>query len=419
VYFDVSPLVNYMWKLDLSFSYQYAYINYTLLFVLLVLVPSKSILEKHFFLIIINGIFMPITIIANHIHAGMDACLLFFASIMCSIVLYRFLDQFLKIKNTINITGSKFLTVNRYLNSIFIVSSFMIGYLLITNRSGLKSLNIFQTLDNVYDIRAETSLEGLAAYFPGWIVGFLVPVLVASFLLRKDWISLMLSFVGVFLMFQVFAMKMQLFSLILLVAFGLVFKFSKYVKNYIVEIFYFIVFVICMFEGKLLYAFLDRFFYLPGQLNIHYYQFFSANRKNYFHGSKLGVFFNEPGYTKPMGYVIDEKFYGGGMNANTGYLASTYADIGIFGLVFASVLVAVLLYFLKMLFRKSNEIGYLIAIQVAFILVNAPLTDIFLTNGIIFVFFFALLIKKNVPRTQRIDLSGNHSVIQPPINLHY
>lgn len=395
LYFKVNPLVNYMWKLELNFSNRLSIIHLLMVTFLALTVPTSNTLEKHFFLILIIGIYIPITILSNHTSTGQTFAFIVFISIFGSNLGYRLMNRFFRFKYTINITGYKIFRVDRFLQFNFVISFILIGFLVISNRDALSSFNIFNTFANIYDIRAENTLTGLISYFPGWIVGISVPILLASFLISNDWKSLILSFIGIFLMFQVFAMKIHLFSLILLIVFGLIFKYFNVIKEFLVEIFYLIVFASANLGGDLIYAFLDRFFYLPGQLNIHYYEFFSQNPKNYFNGSKLGFLFNKSYYGKPMGYVIDDKFYGGGMNANTGYLASTYGDLGIPGIVIATFLISLILFFLNILFKKSQFIGYLIAIQTAFALVNAPLNDLFLTNGIIFVFLIALLIKKS------------------------
>lgn len=400
LYFEVNPLVNYMWKLELNFSNRLSIIHLLMLSFLVLTGPTSNTLEKHFFLILIIGIYIPITILSNHTSTGQTFSFIVFLSILGSNFCYRLMNRFFRFRHTINITGYRILSVDRFLQFNFVISFILIGFLIISNKDALLSFNIFNTFANIYDIRAENTLTGLIAYFPGWIVGISVPILVASFLIRNDWKSLILSFIGIYLIFQVFAMKIHLFSLILLLVFGLIFKYFKVIKEVLVEMFFLIVFASANFSGGLIYAFLDRFFYLPGQLNIHYYEFFSQNPKNYFTGSKLGFLFNKSAYGKPMGFVIDDKFYGGGMNANTGYLASTYGDLGIPGIIIATFLIALILYFLNILFKKTKYIGYLIAIQIAFALVNAPLNDLFLTNGTLFVLFIALLIKTKIMMSQ-------------------
>lgn len=396
LYFEVSPLVNYMWKLDLNFSNRLSIFHLLMISFLVLIVPTTNALEKHFFLILIIGIYIPIAILSNHTSTGYTYSFIVFLSILGSILCYRIMNRFYRFKHTVNITGFRILTSDRFLQFNFLISFVLICFLIISNRDALVSFNIFNTFANVYDIRAENTLSGLVAYFPGWIAAISVPILVASFLIRNDWKSLILSFIGIFLIFQVFAMKIHIFSLLLLLVFGLIYKYFKGIKEVLVEMFFLIVFSLSSFFKGPIYAVLDRFFYLPGQLNIHYYEFFSQNPKNYFNGSKLGFLFNKSGYGKPMGFVIDDKFYGGGMNANTGYLASTYGDLGIHGIIIATFLIALILYFLNILFKKSEYIGYLIAIQTAFSLVNSPLNDLFLTNGTLFVFFIALFAKKNI-----------------------
>lgn len=396
MYFEVNPLVNYMWKLTLDFSVKYLLINYFFLFLLIVSLIKMEIIERHFFLVIIIGVFMPMSIICNHTSTSILGCIFTFLNILCTIFLYRIIKFFFKINVVLNFTNRKLFTVDRLLNGVSVVSFLLFGYLILTNFYLLNTFNILSTLEKVYDIREENKLTGIVSYFPGWIMGVCVPILLSSFLIKRNYFSLIFTILGVFLMFQLFALKVQILSFVMLSLFGFTYKYSTYLKNISVEIFYLSVFVISHMFSDIMYVFLDRFFYLTGQLNLHYFEFYNTHPKNYFQGSKLGMFFPESLYKKPMGYIIDEYFYGGGMNANTGYIASSFGELGYWGYLLTSIIISVLLYGIFVLYNKSKLIAYLISVQIAFSLINSPLTDIFLTNGVLIVFIISFALKPNI-----------------------
>jgi hypothetical protein len=115
----------------------------------------------------------------------------------------------------------------------------------------------------------------------------------------------------------------------------------------------------------------------------------------------LGWFFPASEYRKPMGYVIDDYFYGGGMNANTGYIASSFGELGFFGYIFSTLIISIVVYSIFILYQKSKEVAYLIAIQVAFSLINSPLSDIFLTNGVILIIIISFALKPNLKSREK------------------
>ncbi len=390
-----------MWKLSLDYSIKYFIINYFFIIVLTLSLSRKELIERHFFSILIIGVFMPMSIISNHTSSSILGCFFTFLSILFSIYLFRGLNFIFSKNLTLNFTNRRLFTVNRLLNGTLYFSGLLISFLVFSNWHSLTTFNILSTLENVYDIREDNTLTGIVSYFPGWIMGICVPILLASFIIKKNYFILLLTFVGVFLMFQIFAMKVQIFSVIMLCLFSLMYKYSNSLKYYTVEIFYLLVFFISYIFSDIMYVFLDRFFYLTGQLNLHYYEFYSKHAKNYFQGSKLGWFFPASEYRKPMGYVIDDYFYGGGMNANTGYIASSFGELGFFGYIFSTLIISIVVYSIFILYQKSKEVAYLIAIQVAFSLINSPLSDIFLTNGVILIIIISFALKPNLKSREK------------------
>lgn len=392
-YFDVNPLVNYMWKLEIVHSSRNLILNYVFVVLIFLNIPKNEIFEYHFFMIILIGIFMPITVISNHTSVGLFACFIYFICISLSITTYKFFNRIFNRRITIAISKKKLFTESFLLFFNKIITSLVLSYLISTNWSRLTSFNLFETLVNVYSIREDNTLTGLDSYLPGWLISIFIPILLVSYFKKKDFFSLLIAVVGIFFMFQIFAMKIQLFSILLIYFFGIIYIKYNRLRIFSVELFYVSIFFISVILGSFMYPFLDRFFYLPGQLNLHYFEFFASHPKNYFHGSKLGIFFEVSNYSKPMGFVIDDFFYGGGMNANTGYLASSFGDLGYIGLILASFVISILCYFFSILNAKSEILAYVLSIQFGFTLINAPLTDLFISNGLLYLFFIIMLLK--------------------------
>ena len=140
---------------------------------------------------------------------------------------------------------------------------------------------------------------------------------------------------------------------------------------------------------------LDRFLFLPGLLNISYIDFFSSHPLNWFEGSKLEIFFGGSNYREDAGFVIDEYFFGdGGMNANTGFIASLFAEIGFVSIVGDTLLFNLLILVLAEINKQVSGLGYLLCISLSFELMNAPITNVLLSNMFILIFFFPLFLNK-------------------------
>ena len=115
-----------------------------------------------------------------------------------------------------------------------------------------------------------------------------------------------------------------------------------------------------------------------------------------------------------MGFIIDAAYFGGGMNANTGYLASMFGELGYFGLFLGSFIVGLLVFFLNILKKKNFLIAYLLSINIAFILINSPLIDMFLSSGIIFVLLITIILKKpdNIFAIQHSKNISNKKILE-------
>ena len=97
-----------------------------------------------------------------------------------------------------------------------------------------------------------------------------------------------------------------------------------------------------------------------------------------------------------MGFVIDDFYFGsGGSNASTGFLAAIFSEIGFLGVFSGIILTYFVIFIIKVLYNKFNVLGFLFCIQFSFLIMNTPLTDIFLSYGFVFVIFFSLISYKS------------------------
>ena len=188
-------------------------------------------------------------------------------------------------------------------------------------------------------------------------------------------------------------MKIQMLYFFLYSFFGYFILIKEWRFSTVLNIFISSVVIFSLCIGVVGYNLLDRFIFLPGLLNLLYLDYFSIYELNMFQNSKLSLIFGGSNYDKAVGYIIDTNYFGGGMNANTGFLASFYAELGIWGLFLALTIFNITLFVVSILDNKIKYLGLFLAISFTFELMNAPITNLFLTNSFFIVLIFPYLIK--------------------------
>ena len=270
----------------------------------------------------------------------------------------------------------------------------VIAYIVIAHFEQINPFLIFN-LDQVYLVRSENSMSMFEGYMTRFSTSILVPICIyLYFSSGRKWL-LLPAFLLSFLNFSVFGMKIQFLIFFLFLYFSLMkFKYKK-TDLFAIISFLILVFSISFLMEPLGFHLLDRFLFLPGLLNISYIDFFSSHPLNWFEGSKLEIFFGGSNYREDAGFVIDEYFFGdGGMNANTGFIASLFAEIGFVSIVVATLLFNLLILVLAEINKQVSGLGYLLCISLSFELMNAPITNVLLSNMFILIFFFPLFLNK-------------------------
>lgn len=391
LYFEVNPIVNYMYKMDILFSIKHTIVNYLFLVFIIIILPNRNILERNLFLVLIFSVLIPSFIISNHTSKGLWIDYILFISFVLIFISYNIFSR-LKISFAVkgfSVSNSLFYKFNFNLGLFF----FLI--FILPKIHNLPDFNILNTFENVYKIRDDNKLSGLDAYLLNWTISLIIPILISDFFINKSFKSIVLAFLLIMTLFQFYAMKAHFFSFFLLLFFGFFLKNYFLISRYIVYLFYFLIFLITILAGNLGFAFLDRFFYGIGLLNQNYFDYFNSHPYNYFYGSKLGFLISQPNYNKGVGYIVDDYYFASsGSNFSTGFLAAFFSEIGYFGLFFGILITSLIISTLKSLYSKSKELGYLLGIQMTFFIMNTPLNDMFLSYGFIFVIPILFFLKK-------------------------
>lgn len=322
---------------------------------------------------------------ANYIYESILIFISYLTTIGC-------IHLFLKIKIPVK-KQLKPLWIKTLIYFILIVS-----VLYVLTQTGFNfSLDVAATFRNVYIIRAKQNIIGLTGYMTGWIAFLLTTITLSDYFETGKKRYLLFAALVAIVLFQTFAIKSNLLSLLLLFFFGLTSKKNQLLPINPVILFYSLVFLVSITSLNVFSPFIDRFYYLPGMLNAHYLEFFTLNRLNYFNLSKLSFLFNIENYNVPVGYVIDSYYYGGkGMNANTGSYASIFSEIGLIGiLMILPILIGITISALSRLESRFYYLTVLLIVNLGFLMINSPFNDVFLTHGLIFPLILTLFIRIN------------------------
>lgn len=249
---------------------------------------------------------------------------------------------------------------------------------------GLSRLNF--NFYNVYEAR-ETYNESrlpMFGYFVSWVayvinMGFLV-----FFFLRRKYVGVFVVLVAQVLIFGMTNFKTFLF--LPFVILGVLWVVSRFNFERIV-IFGASVAVVALtvigFSGEAMgFGIARRLFFVPSALHTLYFDYFSVNPLAFMSGSGIGGLLNAP-YDQSAVFVIAEEFWGRKFSPNVGWLGAAYANFGVLGVLFFSLLLAVYLKVADSIAGRLPALGVAEALFIgpAITLCSSAFNTFLLTHG--------------------------------------
>lgn len=389
-YPNVFNVVGYMYNFQLNFSLTSSIVAILATWFLTIATYSKDISQQHTFDLMVLGIYLPIATVV--VQVGLN--LIFIIYPFLSILIIRILVSSLQNKDKTSVlnTGHELSGIRNFVFvSIFVLLLLIILYFLSKYSSSL-SYNLLDTYVRTYEIREDNQASGLLGYVLGWFVLVFFPFMFSFHSKRVRRISYFLAFLGAFLVFQLFARKLIIFNSILLFLFSFSFSRGGLLQRYFPQLFFIAILSLPWFVRFPIEPLVDRFFYLIGVNSIYYFDFFSEHSHRFFEGTKIS--FGWSNYNMDVGYQIDNVYYQGlGVNQSAGFLPTIYADLGLVGLVFGSVLVGLIISSIRYIGIMDFRLSYLLGVAFTFSLMNHSLNMLFLSNGLVFILFLSLMLK--------------------------
>lgn len=336
--------------------------------------PSSIFLQLHFILMIIP--MLTIYALANESGLFMTLCCIFY--IMECLILRSVPNlKVIKIKNSKKILYG----------IILLITAFV--YLSMIRANGIPSLKALN-LNKVYEIRAVTKYPFLMAYMVAWQAKIINPFLITTSYVKGSKKALFFSILLQLILYLITAHKAFLFIPLAIIIVLYILKRKDFL---ILGSFFAPLGTACAF---LAYKIFDnimipslairRLLFVPAQIRFFYYDFFSKHEFLYFSEGTIGKIF---GLNSP--YDLDVANMIGGLysghfetNANTGYLADAYANMGIFGMLIMALLFSFILILINSLSKNINkELVIGLCLFLILSLNDGALLTILLTGGLL------------------------------------
>jgi hypothetical protein len=304
----------------------------------------------------------------------------------------------------ISVQKSPNITIPYIKNGNFLAISLSISFILIVMAKMFTSGAIFKInfdLSKVYSFREEvgdTLFTGIWAYFVPWMTKVFTIIILAYSLLKKRYLIAFLMIIFQIILFGITSHKSVALYPVFTIALYL-FKDSKNILLLILSSLILLI-LICLstyiFLDDLILSslFVRRVFFVPALLDYQYHDFFSNNGFVYWSNSIFSSFFDYP-FNLEADNLIASVYHGRAeMNANTGYVGTSYMNFGFPGMFFMSLFVAFLLKLMDSFSNGKKPVWFYLSFMITpffALFSSAALLTTLLTHGLGLAFLMAWL----------------------------
>jgi len=291
---------------------------------------------------------------------------------------------------TINIKIYRLKTIN-YSKPLILLVALLFTLVTILHYFYATSGHMTFSLLTVYDFREqyhEISSSGIFGYLNSWVPKIFIILLLIWSIEYKKYLMSIFFFSFVILLFLLSGHK-SVFS-----GFFLVFVLYIILRNENISLTmmrYFLYFIIILlilimfFDMTILGSILiRRLLFVPPYLNFVYIEYFSTHIHPYWSDSFMKYFIEYP-YDINLAKVIGTFLGHPKENANTGFIASGYAQGGLFGVILYTVIAIFLFNIIHILSRNMNKVFFIaiILLPILTLFLSSDFFTTLLTHGLI------------------------------------
>jgi hypothetical protein len=314
----------------------------------------------------------------------------YIAQVLLAYLLCVALPRFMKVKAP----AFRLVSDDKLRRGLFMLTGFYIASIFVMG--GGSYLNF--DFSKVYDFRDEASgnLPGVFGYLSPLVAKVIVPIAFVLSLLHKRYLMALAMLGSAVLIFGLTSHKSTLFAPLMLLFIYLVSRGENLIRKLNTAILVILLLSIADFwlrhdadvesAGWVGALMMRRVFFIPGELNYLYYDFFSRNDWVLFSNSKITLGLLDYKYPLEVAYLIGLEYFGSPrLSANTGWFGAGYMQLGLAGLLLYGALIAFVFKYIDACARKSGERGLVTAAVTVPILAMLSSTDLptaFLTNGL-------------------------------------
>lgn len=254
----------------------------------------------------------------------------------------------------------------------------------------------------VYEFRSDNaaiSQMGVLAYTNNWTYQIFNIFLFTIALLYRKYLLVVLLFCIQVYFYSASAHKSVFFLPFLVLGIWLYFRKTNSLVIVPLALNMIIAFTLILyyFFGDLLASsiFSRRLFFVPANLTYVYFDFFSKNPHVFWSNSVLSSFLSYP-YDLSMSHVIGRYLGHESMSANNGFIASGYAHAGVFGVLFYSLIIGLILRFINDISHNLLPLWVVLSLSIVplrSLLISSDLFTVMLTHGFIVALIIILFVR--------------------------
>lgn len=341
--------------------------------------------EKEIVYIIIDGLVLIPTLVIN--------C--FYGHSIKVLFIYIFLKAFIEALKVLTVSVSipklrgAFEVQNIWVRPVILVYAFVVLGEVIQNGG---TLNPFENYINSYSIRAESSYSGPLGYLLNSFIFLLVP-LIFYFFDKRSYVGVSIIVVIALMIYSLMPLTLYILITFFIIAIEVGVRVTKWSYSTLIQLAVTSILLVSILDVILLNMVINRFYFTIGVNMLFYLDYFSFNDLYLFQNSKIGMFFDSNNYSEVPGLLIDRYYYQGlGSNQSSGVIASAFANAGAIGVFLTLVILSIVVKFIEVTHNLRD--GLRIKMLLGLALVNFPLHQLFLTNGL-FIYLILKALSKN------------------------
>jgi len=280
--------------------------------------------------------------------------------------------------------------------------SFILTLIVVFHYAIVSGGHIVINFIDVYSFREEYDKignSGFFGYLNNWVVKIFTTLLFAWALSKNKRILMLISVLLIILLYILTGHKSNLQGLFLVPLFYFLFFKVKKIDIFILISFLFLLVIsilIGFYYDMIPSLIIRRLIFIPAQLNFIYLEFFSTHEFAYWANSIMKYFIAYP-YDTNLAHVIGEYIGHPKENANTGFIASGYAQAGYIGIIIYTFVAVVILNIINTIAVRIDKyiVMSIVFIPIEVLYTSSDLLTTLLTHGLLISIITLWLYDKN------------------------